>query len=333
VVGGNAVPRPADTVTLQTNSTNTLTTPASMMASPDNQNIVTLGGGGTAYVYNAASDAYVSAAVLFPAPIQGFFGPLAAGSAQSYLALGGLYTNESLTVLGGSANASTATTGSLRNVVATAPLDSGDFVRLSTPYRAAITTTATSDARPILEKVNIANGSPSLLAVAPENPRFTALSTTRWNIPPRSMVIDSNNVAYIITVSGLSVVPLTPNGSTAPLVAAKSGVVNASDGSANLRVGGFITINGTNLAKAATASSLPTPTVLGGSCVLFNEVAVPLLQTTSGQITAQIPTTVTTGSNVVQVISLATAQSSTPTVVTVLPASPVLHKPSGSGPR
>lgn len=319
VIGGNAVPRAADPVTLQSNNTNTFATPVNMLGSPDNQSIVTLAGNGYAYLYTGASGSYVSGSLLFPAPVQGFYGPLTAGSSQSYLALGGLYTNESLTVLGGSANASTATTGSLRNVLATAPFDSSSFVRLSTPYRTSITAVPTSDARPILEKVNITNGSPSLLAVAPENPRFTLLGTTRFNIPPRSMVIDSNNVAYIITVSGLSVVPLTPGGAPAPQISSKSGIINSTDGSTNLRLGGFVTVNGTNLASSGTAGSLSSPTVLGGSCLIFNDVALPLLQTSSGQISAQIPSTINSGANVVQVVSLATGQQSTPSVVTVLP--------------
>jgi uncharacterized protein (TIGR03437 family) len=43
--------------------------------------------------------------------------------------------------------------------------------------------------------------------------------------------------------------------------------------------------------------------VLGGSCVTFNDVALPLLSTSAGQIQTQIPNTVTTGSNEVQVRS------------------------------
>jgi uncharacterized protein (TIGR03437 family) len=62
---------------------------------------------------------------------------------------------------------------------------------------------------------------------------------------------------------------------------------------------------------------LPTPTVLGGSCVTFNDVALPLYQTAAGQISAMIPTNVTPGTNVVQVRSLANAQQSNTVVVTV----------------
>ncbi len=91
VIGGTAVPRAADTITLQSNGTNVLSTPVNMLASPDFQTIVTLSGStttGYAYVYNASSDAYVASGLLFTTPIQGFFGPLSVGSAQSYLTRG-----------------------------------------------------------------------------------------------------------------------------------------------------------------------------------------------------------------------------------------------------
>jgi YVTN family beta-propeller protein len=330
VIAGNAVPRPADTITrpTATSTVNTFTSPVTMLASPDNSRIITLGGNGAAFLYDGNADAYVSAALLFPGTgqtqIQSFFGPLSSGPAQSWFSLGGLYTNPSLTVLGGVTNPS-ASTGAQRNIVATAPFDQSNFVRLSTPVKTNITTAPTTDARPTLELVNIATGSTRLLAVSPENPRFTLFGTARFNIPARSMVIDNDNVAYIITLSGLSVVPLTPNGVATPQIATTArAIVSATDGTTNLKIGGVVNISGSNLASVATASQLPPPTVLGGSCVTFNDVALPLLQTASGQIQAQIPTTVTPGTNVVQVRSLATGQQSTPVNVTV-------QSPAGTG--
>ena len=76
-------------------------------------------------------------------------------------------------------------------------------------------------------------------------------------------------------------------------------------------------MNGTNLAASSTADQTPVPTVLGGSCVLFDDVAAPLLQTASGQISAQLPPSVHSGLNVVQVRSLATGQISDPVTVTI----------------
>ncbi len=327
VVGGNAIPRTVGALT-----PTVFTTPVTMLAAPDNTRILTLAGNGSAYLYDAAADSYIAASTLFANPIQGFFGPLSAGTGQAWYALGGLYTNPSLTVLGGSANASAATGSAQRNVVATAPFDQNNILRLSTPVRANITAVATSDARPTLELVNLATNSSRVLAVAPENPRFTLFGTTRYNIPARSMVIDNNFVAYIITLSGLSVVPLTPNGVQAPAIAAGNrAIVNAGDGSTNVRVGGVININGTNLATASTASVLPPPTVLGGSCVTFNDVPLPLVQTSTGVIQAQIPPTVSPGNNVVQVRSLATGQQSAAVVVTVQPAAGTTAGPANSG--
>ena len=112
--------------------------------------------------------------------------------------------------------------------------------------------------------------------------------------------------------------PLTPNGAPVPQIASGAkAIVNATTGSATLSIGGVIDITGTNLASTATASTLPPPTVLGGSCVTFNDVALPLLQTSPGQIQAQIPPNVSPGSNEVQVRSLGTGQQSTSVVVTV----------------
>ena len=85
----------------------------------------------------------------------------------------------------------------------------------------------------------------------------------------------------------------------------------------NFKPGSFVTVSGQNLAKAAVSDQIPTPTVLGGSCVLFNDVALPLLQTSPTQISAQLPEGVRPGLNVVQVKSLSTAQASDPIVITV----------------
>lgn len=321
VIAGTAVPRPASTVIPLT-----LPTPINMLASPDSSTIVTLAGttSGTAYLYQASTDAYIAADSLFPTPIQSFFGPMAAGPGEGWYTFGGLYTNGSLVQLGGVENPS-ASTGVQRNVVATAPFDASSYVRLSTPYLTNLTTTPTSDARPILERINIATGAATLLAVAPDNPRFTLLGTARYNIPPRSMVIDSNYVAYLIGLSGLSVVPLTPNGAATPAISTSPrAIVNASNPTGPLAIGNVINISGTNLATSATAATVPPPTVLGGSCVTFNDVALPLLSTSAGQIQAQIPTTVTTGSNEVQVRSLGTGLQSTSVLVTV-------QAPAGSG--
>jgi len=207
-----------------------------------------------------------------------------------------------------------------RNVASVAPLGSTAFLRLTTPVRQSITTVTRDDSRTTLELVNLQSGEDILAGVAPENPTVSVFGTTRQNTNPHMLVADSVGAnAYAITLSGLSVIALVPAGATTlPTIAAGAkGIVNSSDGTQNFKPGSFITITGTNLASAATASTLPPPNVLGGSCVTFGDVSVPLLEASPTQIQAQIPTTLQPGTQVVEVRSLATAQDSAPVLVTV----------------
>jgi uncharacterized protein (TIGR03437 family) len=117
-------------------------------------------------------------------------------------------------------------------------------------------------------------------------------------------------------------VSLAPLGTdTRPTIATGArGIVNSADGTPNFKPGSFITISGANLAGTATADTIPPPTVLGGSCVTFGDIAVPLLVTSKGQIQAQVPDNLPPGTHVVEVRSLATAQDSDPVTVTVRPS-------------
>ena len=98
-----------------------------------------------------------------------------------------------------------------------------------------------------------------MFAIAPENPQFSVFGTARVNTPARQILVDDQNLAYSIGMSRLSVIPVFPTG-TAP-----------------------------RPADAATATSIPAPTVLGGSCVVMNELPLPLIHTSDGRISAQIP--------------------------------------------
>lgn len=317
VIGNTAVPRPASPI-INGNTSATqvpIANPgaATMLGAADYASILLLNGNGTAYLYDALSDSFTGSRQLFNAPITGYYGPLGVAENDSYLLTNGLVLNASLTP-------STAlVTTSARNVAAVAPVDENTFVRMTTPVRANLTAVTRDDARTTLETYDVRTGATSVTGVIPENPRFGVFGTNRQAMPPRQMVVDSKGTAYAITLSGLSVIPLTAaNAASRPQIAAGArGIVNAEDGTSTFRVGSFITVNGSNLASNATADELPVPKVLGGSCVVFNDVPLPLLRTSSGQIQAQIPSTVRPGLNVVQVRSLATAQQSDPQVVTV----------------
>ncbi len=337
VIGNQAVPRVASSIVGQNaqGAQIPIAGPSrAMLASPDGSSIVVLGGTGLAYLYDGLSDAYTASRQLFTAPLTSYYGPLAAGPIRSYFLANGLITNTSLTVIGGSASPGTITftpgfpgqpptatvvSAGNRNVASVAPIDTKSFVRLTTPVRNNLASTTTDDRRTTLESLNVLTGEQSLIGIAPENPIQSAFGTTIQRVQPRQMVVDSTGTVYALTLSGLSVIPMTPTGEdTRPKVATGArAVVNSTDGTPNFKPGSFITISGTNLALPAVADQIPAPTVLGGSCVVFDDVALPLLQTSNGQISAQLPATIRTGINVVQVRSLATAQQSDPLVVTV----------------
>jgi DNA-binding beta-propeller fold protein YncE len=336
VVGNQALPRALDSVytAALTGCPN-----CGMISTPQNDFIIVMNGSGTAYVYDANADTFVTSRLLIPAPIQGYYGVLGAGPSNSYFLVDGLIVNPSLTTLGGSASpGATGITGGggpgqpptitvintgNRNIATASPLDDTRFLWLTTPVRQNITTVTRDDSRTTLEIVNIKTGEVQLAGVVPENPVVNVFGTTRFNTVPRQMVVDSaGTTAYMITLSGLSVVSLTPVGTdTRPAIATGArGIVNSADGTPNFKPGSFITISGTNLASTATADTIPVPTVLGGSCVTFGDIAVPLLVTSNGQIQAQIPVTLPPGTHVVEVRSLATAEDSDPVTVTVRPS-------------
>jgi hypothetical protein len=345
MVGNQAVPRVGTSVTgVSTVGAQTaIPTPRTMLASSDGAYGVLLGGTGMVYLYDGLRDAYTISSKLFGtansniggiANIIGYFGPLGVAPKGSFMLANGLVMNQGLTAIGGAAspgqvtiNFPTApnqpvtigvTSTGLRNIAAVAPVDQRYFVRMSTAVRSTPTTTTSDDIHTVIEAIDTQTGSTAMAARMPENPITSVFATARSNVPPRQMVVDSKGTVYALTISGLSVVPLTPaNSSNQPQIAGAQAVVNANDGSASFQPGSFININGANLAAAATASTLPPPTVLGGSCVLVDGVALPLLSTSPGQISAQIPASIRPGINVLQVRSLATAQQSTPVVVTI----------------
>lgn len=332
LIGNQATLRPANTTIIPA----TLPAPQFMLASPGYDYVLTLAGTGAGYLYNALIDSYTTQRQLFNNPIQSYYGPLSASSDASFFMANGLVLNSSLTVVGGAERpgtvqvgppagpgqppTQTVVSGGERNVAATASVSGDVFLRLTTPVRQAINSVTRDEIRTTLDQVNARTKAESLVGVVPENPIFSVFGQQRINTAPRQMVVDSQGNAYVLTISGLSVISTAAAGAnTRPtLTAGARSIVNSSDGTPNFKPGSFITVTGRNLAVPATADTLPIPTVLGGSCVVFNDVALPLLQASPTQISAQIPETlVRPGLNVVQVRSLATAQASDPVVVTV----------------
>jgi uncharacterized protein (TIGR03437 family) len=97
------------------------------------------------------------------------------------------------------------------------------------------------------------------------------------------------SAAYVLTSSGLSIVPLNvPPRTDAPAIN-PNGIVNMASYSPKIAQGGLISIFGRNFGTDASASTTPLPTLLGGVCVTLNNQPLPLLMTSSTQINAQIP--------------------------------------------
>lgn len=340
VVGNQAIPRDPSPVTGITanGAQQAIAAQRRMIGSPDFSQILLLGGTGTAYLYDGLIDSFTSSRQLFTTPIQGmYYGPLAIAPENGFMLANGLVLNDSLTPIGGAERPGQAVTtpptgpgqppvttivsAGQRHVAAVSPLDKSYFIRMTLPVRQNLNPATTRDeARTTLEMVDTRTGAEQLIGVIPENPPFTLLGTTTQQTPPRWMVTNqAKTKAYAVTLSGLSIINLTPSTSaTKPsLPLGTRAVVNSNDGTQNIRPGSFVTVSGANLAEPGAATQVPLPTVLGGSCAVLNDIPLPLIRTSSNQIAAQIPEDLRPGLYVFQVRSLAMAQSSDPVVVTV----------------
>ncbi len=280
IVGNTVIPR-----TLNPSIFGTATSipgPQTMVSTGDGNYVLVLAGNGWAYLYSAAQDDFVSGRQLVPTPIRGYYGPVAAGPSGEYYLVNGQVLNNALTQVGGT----TATTS--RPVTAVAAVDANTYAQFSMPVRSSATA-AVTDAG-IVQTLDAKTGQVKASANALEGPLTVLSGTGRANIMGRTMVIGPTGArAYVLTASGLSIVPLAPaNTQNAPSVPG-GGLVNAASFTPGVAPDGLVSIFGTNLADTASASATPLPTILGGTCVTLNTTPLPLLATSAGQINAQIP--------------------------------------------
>jgi uncharacterized protein (TIGR03437 family) len=155
-------------------------------------------------------------------------------------------------------------------------------------------------------------------------PRATALEISINNqteLLPRGIVTDNANNAYVLTVSGLTVVSLASATGQTPLFA-PTGVVNKASGSRSISPGALISIRGLNLALDAQSGSSPLPRNLGGICVTANEVTLPLISTSPTLIEAQLPNEIPPGRVTLTVRSTRLGVSSAGVQVTVTATAP-----------
>jgi len=332
IVGNTLTPR-----TLNTNIVGTaksVPAPQTMAATPDGAYVLLLAGNGSAYLYDASVDYFVSTRSVIPTPIQGYYGPIAAGPNGQYYLVNGQVLNQALTPIGTAAGTTGPVSGgglpspsgptvSARPVSAVASVGAQSFARFSTPVRASATA-APADAG-LVEIVDATTQRTTASANALEGPLTAATGTARVNTSGRTMALDpSGATAYVLTASGLSIIPIGSAASAQTPQLAGSPVVNAANFTAPVAPVGLISVFGKNLAATATASATPLPTILGGTCVTLNNAPIPLLATTAGQINAQLPPTLAAGSYPIVVRSIANQAASGSVNVTVSKYAPAI---------
>ena len=146
----------------------------------------------------------------------------------------------------------------------------------------------------------------------------------------RTLAVPSDQSSILmLTQSGFTSVPSDFDAPKPfPVVAS---VVNSADGSEGVASGGLIQVTGSGLATASSsAGTLPLPFALSNVCVELNSRAIPILNTSSGSITAQLPFDFTGSGSIV--VSNAGGKSS-PFSINILPAAPAIFHSGIAGPQ
>jgi uncharacterized protein (TIGR03437 family) len=307
-------------------------------------------------LYDASSDQYVIKQQIFSAPIQGYYGPIAASARGQYFLANGAVLNQALTQTATAGTTTSGTTSVPRPISAVAPLNANTFARFVQPVRTSTTAAVTSP--PTLELVNASTGFVLASVNALEGPLSTQAGTTRVNVAGRTMAVDAGLTnAYLLTTSGLSVIPLpaiptgggaggapgggpggAPGGFPGGLTGAPgagaaaantptinpSGIVNIANYQTAIAPDSVVSIFGANLASSETYSSTPLPNIMGGACVTLNNSPLPLLMTSADQINVEIPPTLAAGKYPLVVRSIANQTASSAQTVTVSKYAPAV---------
>ena len=325
VTGNQAIPRPLNpSVFGNTARAVAGGNPAywTLSATPGGENILLMTGTGIGYLYNSTDDDYTLSKQIHPT-IVGYAGPVTAGPVGTYYAVGGTIVNSSLTQVQGFTATGFSPSG--RPVAAVAAV-SGNSVALFTQPLRANARSVVADAGQIEiynpNTATSARSSPSL-----EGAPSVVIGTARVSAFARTMAIDpAGTSAYVLTASGLSVVALGPQATSARPAINTNGVVNIADVTPAVASGGLVSIYGTNLIgnPAPATATAPYPTLFGGTCLTLNNVPIPLLYASNGQINAQIPLTLTAGRYPLVVHALETKTVSSATNLTVAKYAPAI---------
>jgi uncharacterized protein (TIGR03437 family) len=300
-----------------------------MASSPEGDYVILFTGTGNAYLYSALIDDFTISKQIFTT-LTGLLGPVTAGPNGQYYVVNGTVLNSSLTPVlngqsgtGASTGTTTTTTSTTRPVSAVTAVNTTSYAVFSEPIRTSSSSTA-SDAGEI-QILNATSGQVIQSANALETSPAVVTGTSRTVTNGRTLVIDSaGGNAYAISVSGLSVIPMTPVPVSLAPALGKTGVVNLANLGTSMAADEMAAVYGTNLATAGSISSGNLPLILGGSCVTLNNVAVPLVMSSAAQINFQIPPGLAAGKYSLVVRSIANHAASGSTNVTVAKYAPAV---------
>ena len=285
VIGNTAVPRGVSKLLGQTAAglPVAIPTPSSMAASPDGRFVMLATNTGIADLYDSSIDDWVVTRQVFTGTQTGYVGPVTAGPQGRYFVMNGTVLNSSLVPVSN-------TTGL---VSAVAQAGNSSYALFSPPMAAGSTAALTA---PTIQVGSIAGAGPGSQVSALEGPITQVTGTARATISGRTMVVDSSGTnAYVITVSGLSIIPLAPVATSSRPQPNPRGAVNLASYLTSVAPNGLLSIFGTNLGSNAVVGSTPLPTMVGGTCVTLNNVALPLFMVSPLQINAQIPPNMAAG--------------------------------------
>lgn len=342
VIGNDAVPRPVSPAIGADSSGRPLTisAPRSLVSTPGGEYILLLAGNGWAYLYDAMADEFVMSRQLFTrattgaaagTTLQGLYGAVAAGPRGQYFLANGLILNQSLTPVGSTPGVAGPTDRSgqqqtlTRPVAAVAPVGTTTFARVTQPVQ--LTQNALLTDTPSVEIVDVNTGATLRSAQTVEGPLATATgaSPALTGINGRTMAVDaSGSTAYVLTTSGLSIVPLdAPARADQPQITAR-GMVSSASYQPSVASGQLVSIFGRNLGSTSVAQSTPLPTLMGGVCITANNRPLPLLMTSSLQVNAQVPPEMASGRYSVVVRAIEQRNASTAYSLTVSKYAPAV---------
>jgi uncharacterized protein (TIGR03437 family) len=347
IVGNDAVPRRPSAIIGATAAGQQVAIPSpnAMASTPAGENIVVYAGNGMVYLYDAAVDDFVQSRQIQTANASGYLGPVTAGPRGQYYVVNGVLLNAALTPVAAAPTDSGATATNIP-IAAMAAITATQYARFAQPVRLNANTVVTT--LPTIEIVDANTGNTVRSVPALEGPISQVNgATARTPIGGRTMTVDATGTtAYLITTSGLSILPLDlPPVADRPTVNQR-GIVNLATLQVSIAQNGLVSILGRSLAASATADATKQlPTVMGGVCVTMQLTgaatataaqaanatprALPLLMTSPTQINGQIPPEFGTGSFQVVVRGLDKKAATVAQTVTLIRYSPAVFIDEG----